>query len=208
MWKTGTFRGAAPSSVLTALLSAAVVPLAGATPLGAPASTEPGQIRLAAFADCTEDKQWADVVGAEDVYREAIEVLEAGGPGAEAAALFEQSAALRVVCDRQVLSLLRMASWLYSRAGEIGKARNAMLRAAYVGVRTNRLLAAAHAYLDAAALSGELGETDAAMEAALKAQALAESPMLNDLARSTIMDRMGFGRAVPAAEKVEDLSSG
>jgi hypothetical protein len=165
-------------------------------------------LAFSAIADCTEDKQWADVIGAEDVYREAIEVLEAGGPGAEAAALFEQSAALRVVCDRQVLSLLRMASWLYYRAGELGKARNTMLRAAHVGVRTDRLLAAAHSYLDSAALSSELGETDAAVEAALKAQALAESPAMTELARSTIMDRMGLGRAVPASEKVDDLSSG
>ena len=194
MWKTGTFRGATPTSVLTPLLlAAAFAPQpAVAVPLG---------------TDCTEDKQWADVIGAEDMYRQGIEMLESGGPGAEVASLFEQSAALRVVCDRQVLSLLRMASWLYYRAGELTKARNTMLRAAHVAVRTERLLAAAHSYLDSAALSSELGETDAAVEAALKAQALAESPTMTELARSTIMDRMGLGQAVPAAEKPGDRSS-
>ena len=65
-----------------------------------------------------------------------------------------------------------------------------MYRAAEAGARTGQLLAAAHAYLDYAALSGELGDMQAAMDAATKAELISRLPALSDWARSTIRDRM------------------
>ena len=146
-------------------------------------------------SDCADSRVWTDIVGAERAYWEAIKVLEGGERGVEAAQLFEQSAALRVLCDPQVFSLLRLAALLYHRTGELERARRTMLRAADVGVRTRKILAAAHAYLDYSALSNELGDTKAAVDGARKAEALSHSPALSEWARSTILDRMDWRQA-------------
>ena len=160
------------------------------------ALASPLQAEAAAAFKCSDEAVWTDIVGAERLYWEAIKTLHRGEEGEKAALLFGQSASLRVLCDPQVLPLLRMSALLYHRAGNLKEAQRTMYRAAEAGARTGQLLAAAHAYLDYAALSGELGDMQAAMDAATKAKLISRLPALSDWARSTIRDRMEWKATV------------
>lgn len=159
------------------------------------------QAQAVSPATCSEETIWTDIVGAERLYWEAIQTLDQWGEGQEAAEMFAQSAALRVRCDPQVFSLLRMSALLYQRAGNLEEAQRTMYRAAEVAVRAGKLLAAAHAYLDYAALSNELGETQAAVDAGTKAELISRLPALSDWAKLTIRDRMEWREApaIPSA---------
>lgn len=156
----------------------------------------PLQAQAASPAKCSDEAVWTDIVGAERVYWEAIKTLDLGEDVERAALLFAQSASLRVLCDPQVFPLLRMSGLLYHRAGNLKEAQRTMYRAAEVAARTGQLLAAAHAYLDYAALSIKLGDTQAAMDAATKAELISRLPALSDWERSTIRDRMEWKESV------------
>jgi hypothetical protein len=140
-------------------------------------------------------------VGAERLYWEAIRALDRADEAEKAALLFGQSASLRVRCDPQVLPLIRMSALLHQRTGNLKEAQRTMYRVAEFAARTGQLLAAAHAYLDYAALSNELGETQAAVDAATKAELISRLPALSDWAKLTIRDRMEWREApaIPSA---------
>ena len=88
-----------------------------------------------------------------------------------------------------------MSALLYHRVGNLSEASRTMYQAAEVAIRTRKMLAAAHAYLDYAALLNQLGDVQAAVEAARKAGAISNLPALADWARSTIRDRMQWKNA-------------
>ena len=157
--------------------------------------------QAASPATCSDEAIWTDIVGAERLYWEAIRALDQGDEAEKAALLFGQSASLRVRCDPQVLPLIRMSALLYQRAGNLKESQRTMYRVAEFAARTGQLLAAAHAYLDYAVLSHELGDTEAAVDAATKAELISRLPALSDWARSTIRDRMEWKQTalIPSA---------
>jgi tetratricopeptide (TPR) repeat protein len=152
-------------------------------------------------ATCSDEAIWTDIVGAERLYWEAIRALDQADEAERAALLFGQSASLRVRCDPQALPLIRMSALLYQRAGNLQEGQRTMYRAAELAARTGQLLAAAHAYLDYAVLSHELGDTQAAVDAATKAELISRLPALSEWARSTIRDRMEWKQTavIPSA---------
>jgi len=131
-----------------------------------------------------------DVVRAEAMYAEAHDLLRRSDDLEHAARLLERSAVLRPRCDGRVFDSLRMAARLYQYAGDMDQARATMLRAAEHGVWTGNVLAAAHAFVDAASLAAEDGDPLAANVAADRADLLSSSPLLSPVQRMYIRGRI------------------
>lgn len=166
---------------LTTTFTLALAASAGAAPIAA----DPG---------CEPDR--GDAATADRLHAEAVSLLPQAGEAARTARLLERAAELRPPCDVTATQELTWAARAYHSLGRTEKARSTMLRAAERAVWTGDVVAAAHAYLDAAALAIELAERDAAVDAVARAEVLSSSPLLTEVQRRHILSRIDGGTTV------------
>lgn len=171
-------------TILGALTTTFVLAFA-ASAVAAPTAPDPG---------CEPD--WDEVATADQLHAEAVALLPKAGEAARTARLLERAAELRPACDVTATKELTWAARAYHSLGRTEKARTTMLRAAERAVWTGDVVAAAHAYLDAAALAIELAERDAAVAAVGRAEVLSASPLLSDGQRRQILRRIEVGTTV------------
>ena len=117
-----------------------------------------------------------------------------------AARLHERAAALRGPADASASESLEMAAHLYRAAGDLGKARSAMERAASHAAARGDVVTAANAYVDAGLLALENGRDDQVATLARKAETIAYSPLLSELQRATIMNRVGYSQLLAVVD--------
>ncbi len=139
------------------------------------------------------EPDWDDVATADRLHSEAVELLPQAGEAARTARLLERAAELRPACDVKATQELTWAARAYHSLGRTEKARVTMLRAAERAVWTGDVVAAANAYLDAAALAVELADKVAAVDAVARAEVLTSSPLLTDGQRQQILARIDGG---------------
>jgi hypothetical protein len=138
---------------------------------------------------------------ANDLERRAQALYGAPREWREAAFLQERAASLRGAGDTQAFEDLRMAAHIYRAAGDLGRARSAMERAGAHAAARGDVVNAANSYVDAGLLALEQKRDDKVKGLALKAELLANSPMLDELQRATIMNRIGYSQLVMAVKQ-------
>ena len=116
----------------------------------------------------------------------------------EAARLHERAAGLRSAADPRGVAGFRMAAHLYRAAGDLGRARSAMERAGELAASRGDVVTAANTYVDAGLLALENRRDDQVDAMARKAEAMAYSPLLSELQRATIMNRVGYSQLLAA----------
>jgi hypothetical protein len=107
-----------------------------------------------------------------------------------AARLYERAAALRGDDPRAVQSW-RMASWLYSHAGDLGSARVAMERAAERAAGVGDVEQAANSYVDAVLIALTDHRGDRVTGLLRRTRALLGSPVLPADSRAAVLRRIG-----------------
>lgn len=164
-------------------------------------ATLAGAVALAAFAPpasaalpCEDDAR--ETRRADRIHAEAMSLLPQSGEAARVAGLLERAAELRTPCDVAAIEELRLAGRAWHSVGRVDRARQSMRRAAELAVWTGHVVAAAHAYLDEAALAAEQGDVPAARQALENADRLSVSPLLTADQRAGIRARIGSGGTV------------
>ena len=118
-----------------------------------------------------------------------------------AASLHMRAANLRSVGDERGFHDLAMAAHLYRAAGDVGRARDAMQRAAEHAAERGDVFTAATSYVDAGLLALEERRDDRVPALALKAELLAKSPLLSSEQRAGIMNRIGYSQVVATIQR-------
>jgi hypothetical protein len=121
---------------------------------------------------------------------------------ADAARLFERSASLRAPTDVRAAKGYERAAHVYFAMRDMESSRSAMLRAADRAQTVGDVLGAADAYLDAAWLSGQLGDSRAMEDMTVRARALASSPLITAEQRGQILERAGAPARLAARVKI------
>jgi len=173
-------RHTAPHTALRlARLSALVAPLTFLAPAAGAQLRDPVQITASrlAQANALSDRA-ASLYGSAKKFKQA-------------ATLHVRAADLRAPGDARGYEDLNMAGHLYRAAGDAGRAREAMERAAEQAAARGDVFAAAKSYVDAGYLAIEERRSDRVPALALKAELLAGSPLLSDEQRAAIMGRIG-----------------
>jgi len=137
---------------------------------------------------------------ADELDRQAAERYGMPREWRTAARLHERAAGLRGPADARASESLEMAAHLYRAAGDPGKARAAMERSASHAAGRGDVVAAANAYVDAGLLALENGREDQVAALARKAETIAYSPLLSELQRATIMNRVGYSQLLAVME--------
>ena len=141
-----------------------------------------------------------DRARADELYERAMALPTETRFARKAAALYEQSAALRAAGDERAAASLRMAAYLRYYAGDRRAGVALMERAADHSAGTGDVVHAANAYIDAAIIAGELSDGARARELRQRAELLAGSPLLAESDRSAIRTRIAQWRDVAVAE--------
>ncbi|MGH7541067.1 MAG: hypothetical protein ACRELC_08720 [Gemmatimonadota bacterium] len=127
-----------------------------------------------------------------------VAALEEGGGWNRAAALLARAARLRPPCDPTRFAALREAAYYYRFSGEMELASATMFEAAEQGANRGDVIAAAHAFIDAASWALEAGHARRAGEAARRATLLAQSPLICPAQRLHIRGRAATIRVLAA----------
>lgn len=176
-----------PAAILVGLaLALFPLPAAGAAAPAAP--VDPGPATLADPESCPSE--FGPLALAQAREAQAGDAMREGDDLERAAELLEEAGTLRSRCDLRGFEDLRLAARLFGHAGRIGKARDVMLRAAEAAVWTGNVLAAAHAYVDAAVLAARSDRKEVARDAVARARALSASPLLAPRQRVSILNRL------------------
>jgi hypothetical protein len=117
----------------------------------------------------------------------------------KAAWLHEEAADRRSISDPRAHQSLIMAGHIYYAAGANGLAFEAMARGAERAAQIGDVVTAANAYVDAGLMAAEASRGDEIADMARRAVALANSPLLNDEERATIVKRVGYSEVAALA---------
>lgn len=112
------------------------------------------------------------------------------GRYSEAARLYKASAALRTDTDPRAVESLAMAAHLYHYANRLFDARKTMEQAARRALARGDVLRASQANLEAALFAHKQGKQSQAARLGRTALKLADSPLLTDEQRATIVNRV------------------
>jgi hypothetical protein len=137
-----------------------------------------------------------------DLHQRAMELYELPDRWAEAADLHRQAAERLTDNDAGQFFGFSRASLLYFYAGESGKARKNMERAARVAEATGDVLTAANAWVDAAFIAVAEGYAGKKREFVAEARTLADSDLMSDEARAEILARIDGAPTGPASARV------
>jgi len=129
---------------------------------------------------------------ADDLDRQAEELYGKPSLWRRAAYMHERAASMRAATDPQAYAGYRMAAHLYHAAGSLSEARAAMERAAVQASARGDVVGAANSYVDAGLVALEARQDDRVREFAVKAEALAGSPLLSAEQRRAILERVGY----------------
>jgi tetratricopeptide (TPR) repeat protein len=114
----------------------------------------------------------------------------------EAARLYKESAALRSAIDPRGVESLAMAAHLYHYANRLFDARKTMEQAAQRALARGDVLRASIANVDAAMFAYKQGNLSQTERLGRKALKLAESPLLTEEQRASIVNRLRANSAV------------
>lgn len=171
-----SLRTAAPAIAL-----AATLPLAGA--LSAQAiSTDPTPVSAPEIDQNIEK--------AAELENRAWALRDLLDQRSKAAKLYREAAALRPDHDPRKVQNLRQASRMHHYADRAGPAADDAAEAARVALRQGDLMEAAEAYMDAAWLSGQLGDATRTARYLEEAKLLTNSPLLAQAQREEILRRL------------------
>jgi hypothetical protein len=134
-----------------------------------------------------------DVVRARELEARAWSLRDQMNRRGQAGRLLREAAELRPADDPAKVSNLRDASRMSFHAGNFAQAATDAGEAAKAALRQGDVLQAAHAYLDAAWMAVEAGESGRALAFAEEAMILTASPLLDDEDREGIMGRVTAG---------------
>jgi hypothetical protein len=179
-----------PTTRITALRSVRFATLAAAVALTAPA-TASAQVRLERVRITAAHSAEADALT-----KQAVALHGRPGEYRRAATLHMRAAHQRVPGDPKAYYDLNTAAHLYRAAGNVWRAREVMERAAEHAAARGDVVAAATSFVDAGYLAIEARNTDRVPALALKAELLAESPLISDEQRAMIMRRVGYEQVV------------
>jgi tetratricopeptide (TPR) repeat protein len=155
------------------LLAAAVAMTIGTpTPVMAEEATRPEPLR------------------AQELYRQAEDLLSHPKHWRRAVRLFEQSAQLRESSDPGIYACLVYAGRMRAGIGDYSGALAALERAGDSALGRGAVVDAAQAYIDAAHAAVELGRIREARELVDRATLLSESPLLSAAQKGAIMSRL------------------
>lgn len=115
-----------------------------------------------------------------------------------AAELHEQAARLRAPGDSLGTASLRLAAFGRYYAGELDAAGDLMVAAAERAAATGDVVRAVDMFMDAAAISVELGQARHAIALVRKATMLTRSPLLSPMQRQKLLARVATGSPRPA----------
>lgn len=133
---------------------------------------------------------WGQVAHDPEVLRgKAVALYDTPARYAEAAELHVREAQLRGGGPKAADALVRAAR-LRQYHGKTGDALRLMKWAATVALDCGDIVQAAHAYLDAAFLAIQTKRVDEGYALALRAQRLADSPLLDAVTREAILRRI------------------
>jgi hypothetical protein len=109
---------------------------------------------------------------------------------AQAARLYREAADLRPASDPAKVESLRNAALMNYYAGRLDRATRDATDAAHAALRQGDVAQAAHAYVDAAWMAAQDGNTNRAAELVEEARLLANSPLLPQAERSHLLARV------------------
>lgn len=132
----------------------------------------------------------ADGATPESLSREAFRLHENPDRWAESARLHEESAELRGDGDPLAFDGYRWSGILYYHAGELGKSRKELERAADLALSYGDVESAATAYVLGAFVAQDAGDVSGTNRLGRKAERLASSPLLSPAQRDAIRDRI------------------
>jgi hypothetical protein len=127
----------------------------------------------------------------DDLERRAMERFRVRSEWGDAGLLLARAAALRGPADERAVEDLRLAAFAFHAAGDRGRARRAMEHAAELAAGRGDVVGAANAYVDAGLVALEDHRDDVAGALAMKAELLANSPLIDAAQRAAIMARVG-----------------
>ena len=116
----------------------------------------------------------------------------------EAARLYKEAASLRSATDPRAVESLALAAHLYHYANRLFDARRTMEQAANRALARGDVLRASQANLEAALFAFKQGNDSETERLARKALKLAQSPLLTEQQRASIINRLRANSSVAA----------
>jgi len=171
-----SLRAAAPVVALAATLLLAGHVSAQSIPAEQAPATDPGNDQNIEVAQELEARAWA-----------LRDLLDRRSKAAE---LYQDAAALRPDHDPKKVQNLREASRMHFYGDRADRAVQVAAEAARAALRQGDIMEAADAYVDAAWLSGRLGDATRTAEYLEEARLLKNSPLLADAQREGILRRL------------------
>jgi len=184
-----------PTTRITTLRRVRLATLAAAVAVAAPGAVD-AQVRLERVRITAAHPAEADALT-----KQAVALHGRPGEYRRAATLHVRAANLRAPGDPKGYYDLNTAAHLYRAAGNVWRAREVMERAAEHAAARGDVVAAATSYVDAGYLAIEARRTDGVPALALKAELLAESPLISEEQRSSIRRRVGYSQVVAMAPR-------
>lgn len=175
-------------SFLRSLRTAApVIALAATLPLAGPVSAQAISTDPAPVSAPGIDR---NIEKAVDLEARAWALRDLMDQRSKAAKLYREAAALRPDHDPKKVENLRQASRMHHYADRTDRAADDAAAAARVALRQGDLMEAAEAYMDAAWLSGRLGDETRTARYLEEARLLTNSPLLAQTQREEILRRL------------------
>jgi len=167
--------------------AAPVIALAATLPLFGNASA---QISPGEPAPVSEPKIDQNIEEAQELEARAWALRDLVDQRPKAATLYREAAALRPDHDPMKVQNLRQASRMHYYGGRADRAAHDAAEAARAALRQGDVMEAAEAYMDAAWLSGRIGDATRTAEYLEEARLLKSSPLLARAQRERILRRL------------------